>query len=446
MEFKPHNYQKYAIDYIINNPLAMLFLDMGLGKTVITLTAINTLIYDRFEVNKVLVIAPIRVAKNTWPDEIKKWPHLSYLTYAVAVGDVKQRKKALEENADITIINRENVSWLINESGYEFDYDMLVIDEISSFKNPSSLRFKALRKVRPFIDRVVGLTGTPTSNGLLDLWSQFYLIDKGQRLGKFVTHYRNRFFDYNPYTHTYTPLKHAKRDIFKRIDDITVSMKAIDLLEMPEQVIIEKVVDMDSNSRKLYGQLKDDQILQLGDAIIDSVNAAVLSNKLIQMANGNVYDEDKNTIHLHEAKLDGLEDIIEQANGQSLLVAYWFKSDLDAIKSRFPQAREIKTSEDIKDWNEGKISLALMHPASAGHGLNLQKGGHILVWYSLIWSLELYQQTNGRLYRQGQSNNSVTIVHILCRDTIDAQVYDSLHNKNRTQADLINAVKVNLRK
>ena len=446
MEFKPHNYQKYAIDYIINNPLAMLFLDMGLGKTVITLTAINTLIYDRFEVNKVLVIAPIRVAKNTWPDEIKKWPHLSYLTYAVAVGDVKQRKKALEENADITIINRENVSWLINESGYEFDYDMLVIDEISSFKNPSSLRFKALRKVRPFIDRVVGLTGTPTSNGLLDLWSQFYLIDKGQRLGKFVTHYRNRFFDYNPYTHTYTPLKHANRDIFKRIDDITVSMKAIDLLEMPEQVIIEKVVDMDSNSRKLYGQLKDDQILQLGDAIIDSVNAAVLSNKLIQMANGNVYDEDKNTIHLHEAKLDGLEDIIEQANGQSLLVAYWFKSDLDAIKSRFPQAREIKTSEDIKDWNEGKISLALMHPASAGHGLNLQKGGHILVWYSLIWSLELYQQTNGRLYRQGQSNNSVTIVHILCRDTIDAQVYDSLHNKNRTQADLINAVKVNLRR
>lgn len=446
MKFIPHDYQQYAIDFIKNNEVAAVLLDMGLGKTSITLTAVNDLIFDSFEVSKVLVIAPLRVARDTWPAEIKKWDHLKHLRYSVAVGSESERLAALRKEADIYIINRENVDWLVNKSKVPFNFDMVVIDELSSFKSHQSKRFKSLLKVRPFIKRIVGLTGTPSSNGLMDLWAQFRILDMGKRLGRYITHYRNAYFLPDKRSadriFTYKPADRAEQMIYDRISDITISMKSADYLKLPECIINEVPVFMDVKEKRIYETFKEDMVAKIKDEEIDAANAAVLSGKLLQMANGCIYDEDKKAIKIHDRKLDALEDLIESANGKPLLVAYWFQHDLARIKERFP-VREIKTSKDIEDWNKGKIPLAVIHPASAGHGLNLQTGGSTLVWFGLTWSLELYQQCNARLHRQGQTD-TVVIHHIIAKGTIDEDVMAALQRKEKIQNALINAVKAKL--
>lgn len=446
MKFIPHDYQQYAIDFIKNNEVAAVLLDMGLGKTSITLTAVNDLIFDSFEVSKVLVIAPLRVARDTWPAEIKKWDHLKHLRYSVAVGSESERLAALRKEADIYIINRENVDWLVNKSRVSFDFDMVVIDELSSFKSHHSKRFKSLLKVRPFIKRIVGLTGTPSSNGLMDLWAQFRILDMGKRLGRYITHYRSAYFLPDKRSadriFTYKPADGAEQMIYDRISDITISMKSADYLELPECIINEVPVFMDVKEKAIYEAFKEDMVAKIKDEEIDAANAAVLSGKLLQMANGCIYDEDKKALKIHDRKLDALEDLIESANGKPLLVAYWFQHDLARIKERFP-VREIKTSKDIEDWNQGRIPVAVIHPASAGHGLNLQTGGSTLVWFGLTWSLELYQQCNARLHRQGQTD-TVVIHHIIAKGTIDEDVMVTLQRKEKIQNALINAVKAKL--
>ena len=447
MKYVPHDYQTYATDFILTHPIAAVLLDMGLGKSVITLTAIQELCLERFEVRKVLVIAPLRVARDTWPAEIQKWDHLRSLTYAVAVGSAEERTQALRQNAMITIINRENVPWLV-ECGEPFDYDMIVIDELSSFKSYQAKRFRSLMKVRPLVKRVVGLTGTPSGNGLMDLWAEFRVLDMGKRLGRFITHYRDEFFQpdrrssYQVFT--WKPKPGAEAEIYQRIGDITISMKAADHLRMPECVQNEVRVALSDSEAQLYTRLKQDLIVSVGDTEIDAGSAAALSNKLCQMANGAVYDAVGTPTHIHDRKLDALEDLVEGANGKPVLVAYWFKHDLARIQKRFPKAREIKTSTDIADWNAGDIPLALIHPAAAGHGLNLQAGGSTLVWFGLTWSLELYMQTNARLWRQGQQANTVVIHHITTQGTIDEQIMTALQKKDKTQTALINAVKAHL--
>ncbi len=443
---KLHDYQEYAVKFIEEHPISALLLDMGLGKTIITLTAINNLMFDMFQVKKVLIIAPLRVARDTWPAEIEKWEHLKHLRYSVVIGTPDERKTALNTDADIYIINRENVDWLVSNT--KFDYDMVVIDELSSFKNHQSKRFKALMKVRPKVKRIVGLTGTPASNGLMDLFAEFKLLDMGQRLGRFITQYRNAYFQpdkQNGYiVYSYKPLPDAEEQIYDRISDITVSMKAVDHLQMPELISTEYVVAMSDEEKEKYRELKKELVLQLPNGEITAANAASLNNKLCQMSNGAIYDDDKNIIAIHDRKLDALEDIIESANGKPILVAYWFKHDAERIKARF-QVREIKTSKDIIDWNSGKIPVAIIHPASAGHGLNLQQGGNHLVWLGLTWSLELYQQTNGRLFRQGQKSSTVVIQHIVTKGTVDERILKALTEKDKTQTALMNAVKAELR-
>lgn len=401
---------------------------------------------DRFEIRKVLIIVPLRVASQTWPAEIKKWDHLKGLSYSVAVGTEKDRINALMKRATIYIINRENVDWLVNKSGIPFDFDMIVIDELSSFKSYGAKRFKSLLKVRPPVRRIVGLTGTPSSNGLMDLWAEFRVLDLGQRLGRYITHYRSAYFVPDKRNaeiiFSYKPLPGAEERIYSQISDITISMKSADYLKMPECVINEVPVYLSEKEWIIYSDFRDEMVANLGDEEIDAVNAAVLSGKLLQMANGAVYD-DKNKAHLiHDRKLDALEDLIEGANGKPVLVAYWYKHDLERIQKRFP-ARKIKTSKDIEDWNNGNIPIAAIHPASAGHGLNLQSGGSTLIWFGLTWSLELYQQTNARLYRQGQ-NETVVIHHIIAKDTIDEDVMTALTRKEKTQTSLIDAVKAKL--
>ena len=446
MKFTPHEYQKYAIDYLLEKPAAAVFLDMGLGKTVIALSAIFDLTLDSFQIRKVLIIAPLRVARDTWPAEVAKWDHLSGLTYAVAVGTESERKAALLQKAQVYLINRENMPWLIEDSGLPFDYDMIVIDELSSFKSYQAKRFKSLMKVRPLVQRIVGLTGTPSSNGLMDLWAEFRLLDMGKRLGRFITHYRDEFFQPDKrngmQVFSYKPRPGAEEEIYRRIGDITISMKSTDYLQMPECLMNEARVTLSDNERKDYDTLRKELVLTLGDEEIDAVNAAALSGKLCQMANGAVYSEDKRSIHLHDRKLDMLEDLIEGANGKPVLVAYWYKHDLERIRKRF-KVREIKTTGDIDDWNAGAIPVGLIHPASAGHGLNLQAGGSTLIWFGLTWSLELYQQTNARLWRQGQTD-TVVIHHIITQGTIDEQIMKALQNKDKTQAALIDAVKADL--
>lgn len=446
MKYKPHSYQEYAIRYIETHPISALLIDMGLGKTSITLTAIRNLLFDSFEVCKVLVIAPLRVAKNTWTDEIKKWEHLSTLTYSLIVGNENERLSALNEKADIYIINRENVDWLVNKSGYKFDFDMVVIDELSSFKNHQSKRFKSLMKVRPFVKRIVGLTGTPSSNGLMDLFAEFKILDMGKRLGYFIGQYRNTYFKPDkmngPIVYSYKPLPNAENAIYEKISDITVSMKANEYLKMPELLTSNYVVELSNSEKNQYDEMKKSLVLEITDGEITASNAASLSNKLCQLSNDAIYDDEQNIVEIHDRKLEALEDIIESMNGKPLLIAYWYRHDLERIKSRF-SVRKIKTSEDISDWNDGKIPVALIHPASAGHGLNLQNGGSTLVWFGLTWSLELYQQTNARLYRQGQKN-TVVIQHIITKGTIDEQILKALQKKNKTQADLIDAVRANL--
>jgi len=447
VKYTPHNYQTYATDFMIKNPVSAVFLDMGLGKTVITLTAINEMCRNSFLVSKVLVIAPLRVARDTWPTEIEKWDHLKGLTYSVAVGTEAERKAALKKKASVYIINRENVSWLIENSDIPFDFDMVVIDELSSFKNHRAKRFKSLQLVRPKVKRIVGLTGTPSPNGLMDLWAQFRILDLGKRLGRYISHYRNNYFIPDKrngmVVFSYKPLPNAQENIYKQIEDITLSMKAQDYLDMPECIYNEVPVKLSETEWKIYETLKKELVVSIKGDEVDASNAAVLSNKLSQLANGCIYTEDKMPIHLHDKKLDALEDLIEAANGKPVLVAYWFKHDLESIKRRF-DVREIKTSQDIKDWNDSKIPVAVIHPASAGHGLNLQAGGSTLVWYGITWSLELYQQTNARLYRQGQKSSTVVIHHIIAKGTIDELIMKALINKDKTQAALIDAVKANL--
>ena len=447
MNFSPHNYQAYAIDYIKTHPVAAVLLDMGLGKTVISLTAIADLLFDSFEAHRVLVVAPLRVARDTWPAEIAKWEHLKGLTCAVAVGTVKERKAALMAGADITIINRENLGWLIDSSGFPFDYDMVIIDELSSFKNHKSKRFQSLMKVRPKVKRIIGLTGRPSSNGLMDLWAEFKLLDFGERLGRFITHYRNDYFipdkRNGEIIYSYKPMPYAEDAIYRKISDITISMKSTDHLQMPELITSQYEVQLSEDEEKRYEELKADFILELPEGEITAANAASLTGKLSQLANGAIYDDEGNIVEFHDRKLDALEDIIESANGKPLLVAYWFKHDLQRIKRRF-DVREIKTSKDIIDWNNGDIPVAVIHPASAGHGLNLQAGGSTLVWFGLTWSLELYQHTNARLWRQGQTSGTVVIEHIITKGTIDERILKALSLKEVTQNALIDAVKANL--
>ena len=413
----------------------------------ITLSAISDLLFDSFEVHRVLVIAPLRVARDTWPTEIQKWSHLRSLTYAVAVGTVKERKAAMLQSADITIINRENLQWLIDDSGFPFDFDMVIIDELSSFKNHKAKRFKSLMKVRPYIHRIIGLTGTPSSNGLMDLWAEFKLLDKGQRLGRFITQYRINYFipdkRNGEIIYSYKPLPYAEDAIYRRISDITISMKSTDHLKMPELISTQYEVALSDAERDRYENLKQELILQLPDGEITAANAAALTGKLSQLANGAIYSDTGKIMEFHDRKLDALEDIIEAANEKPLLVAYWFRHDLARIKNRF-NVREIKTSRDIADWNAGKIPVAVIHPASAGHGLNLQAGGSTLVWFGLTWSLELYQQTNARLWRQGQQSHTVVIQHIITKGTIDERILKALSKKELTQSALIDAVKVDL--
>lgn len=446
MRYKPHDYQDYATQFILDHPVAAIFLDCGLGKTVITLTAMEELLHDRFEVSRILIIAPLRVARDTWPAEIQKWEHLRQLTFAVAVGTERERIVALAQRAELTIINRENVDWLVSKSGWPFDFDMIVIDELSSFKSYQARRFRALMKARPLAKRVVGLTGTPSANGLMDLWAEFRLLDMGKRLGRFITHYREELFlpdkRNQQMVFSYKPRPGAEDEIYQRIGDITISMRSADYLKLPELVETQSVVKLSTKERKAYDAMKAEMVTTIGDQEIDAMNAAALSNKLLQMAGGAVYDEDGKSLHLHDCKLDVLEDLVESANGRPVLVAYWYKHDAERIKERMP-VREIRSSRDIRDWNAGKIPVALIHPAGAGHGLNLQDGGSMLIWFSLTWSLELYQQTNARLYRQGQKH-TVTITHIIAEGTIDEQVMLALQKKDKTQAALIEAVKAEL--
>lgn len=447
MKYFPHDYQRYATAFIINHPVSAVLLEMGLGKSVISLSAINELMLDYFDVSRTLVIAPLRVANSTWPDEIKKWDHLKHLNYSVVIGSEKERLDALGKPAHIYLINRENVDWLITKSGIPWKFDMVVIDELSSFKSYQAKRFKSLLKVRPKLKRIVGLTGTPSSNGLMDLWAEFRLLDMGERLGRYITYYRQNFFVPDKRNQqmifSYKPKDGAEKKIYSLISDITISMKSKDFLKMPECVMNEVIVTLSDKEQKLYDSLKQDMVLSLEENEIDAINAAALSNKLLQMSNGAVYNDDKESMHIHDRKLDALEDLIEGTNGKPVLVAYWFKHDLEKIKDRF-DVREIKSAKDISDWNEGKIPVALIHPASAGHGLNLQAGGSTLIWFGLTWSLELYQQTNARLYRQGQ-DSTVVIHHILTKGTIDEDVMKALKAKEKIQDALIDSVKARLK-
>jgi SNF2 family DNA or RNA helicase len=452
MKYEAHDYQTYATEYIETHPIAAVLLDMGLGKTSITLTAINDLLFDSFEVHRVLVIAPLRVARDTWAAEIEKWEHLHSLIYSVAVGTEAERKTALRKQADVYIINRENVQWLAEESGFSFDFDMVVVDELSSFKNHQTKRFRSLMKLRPRVRRIVGLTGTPSSNGLMDLWAEFRLLDMGERLGRFIGQYRSDYFipdkRNGQVVFSYKPLPGAENAIYRRISDITISMKSTDHLKMPELVSGEYTVTLSDDERERYDELKRDLVLQLPDGDITAANAASLSNKLSQMANGAIYSDTGEIIPIHDRKLDALEDLIEAANGKPLLVAYWFKHDYERIAGRLRKLyipfSKLDTADSIRRWNSGELSVAVIHPASAGHGLNLQSGGSTLVWFGLTWSLELYQQTNARLWRQGQSADTVVIQHIVTKGTIDSRILKALSTKDSTQSALIDAVKANL--
>lgn len=448
MRFNPHSYQKYAINFITHNPITAVLLDMGMGKTAITLMAIDYLMYEYFEIVKVLVICPLRVTR-TWKDEVDKWEQLSGYRLSIVTGSVAQRKKALEADADIYIINRENVPWLVEKSGVPFDFDMVVIDELSSFKNHQTARHKALMKVRPLVKRIVGLTGTPASQGLMDLFAEFKVLDFGQRLGRFIGQFRLNYFRPDKVNgnivYSYKLLPGAEERIYEKIQDITISMKAVDFLDMPELINTEYPVYLEEKEQKEYEALKKDLILSTPEHEVTAANAASLLNKLSQMANGAVYTDEGEIVTFHDKKLDALEDIIESANGKPLLVAYWFKHDYTRIVDRLERIgvkhMKIDSDESITKWNNKEIPVALIHPASAGHGLNLQKGGNTMVWFGITWSLELYQQCVCRLYRQGQTEGTVTIIHLITQGTVDEKIMKALSRKDNTQSALIEAVK-----
>lgn len=412
------------------------------SKTVITLTAIKELI-DDFAIFKVLVIAPKRVAEDTWSREHEKWDHLSGLRISKILGTPAQRLKALDADADIYVIGRDNVKWLVEFFGRKWPFDMVVIDELSSFKNPQAQRFKALRRVIPAAERVVGLTGTPSPNGLMDLWAEIYLLDRGERLGQTIGAYREKYFRAgacNGYVvYQWIPYSYSQKEIESKISDICMSMSADDYLELPERIDNEIKIRLTDKERKLYDQMEKDQLLKIEDEAVVALSAAAVMNKLLQMANGCVYAEGGDAIRIHEKKLEALEEIID-TTGEPVLVFYSFRHDLDAIKRKIPDAKELGGADDIRKWNEGKIRVLLAHPASVGYGLNLQEGGHVIVWYGLTWSLELYQQANARLYRQGQER-SVIIHHLITEDTVDEQVMKALKAKDTSQAALLKALK-----
>lgn len=423
-----------------------------IGKTIIALTAINDLLFDYFEAHKVLVVAPLRVARDTWPAEIEKWDHLSDLIVSVAVGSTAERIKALKAAADIYVINRENLCWLIEESGIPFDFDMVIIDELSSFKNHQAKRFKSLMKVRPKIKRMIGMTGTPSSNGLMDLWAEFKMLDMGARLGRFITAFRSNYFmpdkRNGQIIFSYKPLPGAELSIYQKISDITISMKSTDYLKMPELISSEHTVMLSEKEAKRYDELARDLVLELPGGEVTAANAAALSNKLCQMANGAIYIDSGGTEVIHKQKLDALEDIIEAAAGKPILVAYWYKHDYERIVEKLQSIKvsfsKLDTAESIRRWNNKEIPVGLIHPASAGHGLNLQAGGSCIVWFGLTWSLELYQQTNARLWRQGQTAETVVVQHIVTKGTIDERVLRALSIKDKSQSALIDAVKADL--
>lgn len=453
MQYEPHEYQSFATNYIEHHPISALLIDMGLGKTVITLTALFDLLFDSFEIHKVLVVAPLRVGLISWPDELKKWEHLHFLKSSIVIGTEMERLRALKAKADIYIINRENLEWLVTKSGYKFDFDTVVIDELSSFKNGRSKRHKALMTVRPYVKRIIGLTGTPAGNGLMDLWAEFKCLDYGSRLGRFITRYREEYFlpdkRNGMVVFSYKPQAGAEARIYSKISDITISMKAIDHLKMPDLIEVERAVELDKHEISLYKELVEEMVLELKDKEITSANAAVLTGKLLQIANGAIYSDSGEIVEIHNRKLDELEDIIEAANGKPLLVAYWFKHDLDRIKKRLDKLgviyKTLDKPENIRQWNDKELQVGLIHPASAGHGLNLQSGGNTIVWFGLTWSLELYQQTVARLYRQGQKSGSVVVMHIIAKGTMDELVLRALKDKDMTQTRLIDAVKAKIK-
>lgn len=453
-----HKYQEFCVKFLIDHPEALLILQMGLGKTIITLTAIWILMYDRFEVDKCLVVAPLRVCK-VWLDQAKSWEHIKDLRLSRVTGTAAERIDALKKDADIYVINRENLAWLVKyyeDNKLKWPFDMVVLDELSSFKNFKSQRFKAIRKVRPYIKRMIGLTGTPTPQGLEDLFAEVGIIDNFKRFGRFIGKFRSAYFrigDYNPYTgvvYNYVPLPDAEEKIYEKISDIAISMKSVDYLDMPECIYVDHTVEMDPEERAVYDEMKNDLVVELDGELVTSQNAAVLSNKLMQMASGCLYTEDGGVVQIHNRKLEMLSDLIEQANGQNVLVIYHFRFDHERIKEYLKELgyepRDIKTDKDIDDWNDGKIQVGMISPMSAGHGLNLQNGGHIEIWVTLPWSYDYYSQTVARLWRQGATSSTVTIHHILCENTVDMDVVDALNRKCTTQENLIAAVKANLRK
>lgn len=450
MKFNPWNYQQYSINHIIDHKASGLFLDMGMGKTVSTLTAIDNLIF-LCEVNKVLVIAPLRVAEDTWSTEVDKWDHLKHLKISKILGTKKQREEALNKDADIYVTNRENVDWLVNECFDSWIWDMVVIDELSSFKSSKAIRFRALKKVRPYFKRIVGLTGTPAPNSLIDLWPQIYLLDGGKRLGKTITGFKDRYFNpgrRNGYVVYNWELKEgAEEEIQNKISDICISMKANDYLDLPERMDNKVEISLSKKALETYKKLEKELVIEIEEKDITAANAAVLTNKLLQMANGAIYSESKEVVNIHDEKLEKLEEIIDTSNGKSVLVFYNFKHDYNRISEMLIKKKishqTLNISEDIKKWNDGEIQVALLHPASAGHGLNLQYGGNIIVWFGLTWSLELYQQANARLHRQGQKE-TVIIHHLIAKGTVDEDVMNALANKEINQNMLLEAVKARL--
>jgi len=451
MKYIPHNYQTYATDRIIGQKECALLLEMGLGKTVCTLTAINELVYDRFEITRVLVIAPKRVALDTWMTETEKWDHLNHLKISRVLGTVKERKSALHTEADIYVINRENVTWLVDECRQNWMFDMIVIDELSSFKSNKAKRFKSLKQVRPLVSRIVGLTGTPSPNGLMDLWSQIYLLDRGERLGKTIGGYRARYFSplkqNGHIVYSWGPKQGAEDAIYKKLEDLCVSMKAKDYLELPEMTVNDIHVSLDTLTLQKYQELEKEKILELDGTQVTALTAATVYNKLLQMANGFLYDDNKEPIQLHNEKAEALKEIMEAAQGKPVLVFYNYRQDYKHLKKIFKslKPRTLETQNDIQDWNAGRIPLLLAQPASMGHGLNLQTGGHIIVWYGLNWSLELYQQANARLYRQGQTEH-VVIHRLIAKGTVDEEVINRLESKGQSQESLMEAVKAKIRK
>nr|DAT13355.1 MAG TPA: Chromatin remodeling complex ATPase [Caudoviricetes sp.] len=445
MKFIPHDYQKRAIALTVEKPNIGLLLEMGLGKTVITMTAIQELMYDCFEVSRVLIIAPKRVAEDTWTREHEKWDHLKDLRISKVLGTEQQRILALRTEADIYVIGRDNVKWLVEtyQRRKKWPFDMIVVDELSSFKNPQAQRFRALRKVLPHTKRVVGLTGTPSPNGLMDLWAEIYLLDRGERLGGTVGAYREAYFRpgaRNGYTtYKWEPIRGAQETIEKKISDICISMSAADYLQLPKRIDNVIPVKLSASEMAAYKRMEEEQLLRIDDEDIAALNAAAVMGKLLQIANGSVYSVDGVPVRIHEAKLDALSEIVDTTDSP-VLVFYSYKHDLSAIQGKIPEARTLETEKDIADWNAGKIKVLLAHPASVGYGLNLQEGGHTIVWYGLTWSLELYQQANARLHRQGQEK-PVIIHHLIATGTVDEQVMRALQSKDVTQASLMRALK-----